>query len=154
MIILNPEGGASITNVQIKGTILFKESPFEVDSLRKFENQEVGKALLKLYDFLKEVTADEAKAYIEDKKKRAFKCKECEFATNVEIALKGHSRKHEAEKRMTDELGIEVVEEGTIEKLSDAEIETQRVQAQRKHLESMGITEEWEDDTPQRGVSM
>ena len=55
---------------------------------------------------------------------------------------------------MTDELGIEVVSEKTTEPLSNEEIERLREEAEKKHLESGGITMQIEDDSPIRGVAM
>lgn len=151
MILLNPEDGAPIQNVQIKGQILFKNKPFEADSMRKFENKQVGEDLVKLFGFLRELTPDESKSYIENKKKRAFKCDRCDFATNVEIALKGHQRKHESEDRLSNELGIEVIDDN-VKIQTNEEIELAREEAERRHLESGGIIAHWEDENVKGAV--
>ena len=154
-ILLNPEDGADIKNVQVKWQTLFKDKSFEVDSMRKIESDEVADDLLHLYEFLKVLeTKEEVGSYLAAKKNRAFKCGKCDFSTSVEIALKGHNRKHESEEKMTDELGIEVVSEKTTEPLSNEEIERLREEAEKKHLESGGITMQIEDDSPIRGVAM
>lgn len=154
-ILLNPTDGAPIKNVQIKGQILFKEKPFEVDSMVKIENDGVADDLLGLFGFLRVLESKEdVQSYLTEKKNRAFKCDKCDFASNVEIALLGHKRKHEAEERMTDDLGIEVISDVKVEPLSPDEIERLREEAEKKHLESGGITAQWEDDSPHRGASM
>lgn len=156
-IILNPEKGAPISNVQIKGQILFKDSPFEVDTMRKIENDEVANSLLKLFGFLEVLDGkDEVKSYLEAKKKRAFKCDRCDFASDVEIALLGHKRKHDSEDNMDKELGIEVIADVKFEQeeIDPEELEKRREEAEKKHLESGGIVGGWEDDTPMRGAIM
>ena len=154
-ILLNPEDGAPITNVQVKGQILFKDKPFGADSMRKIESNEMAEDLLNLFGFLRVLgTKEDVENYIAEKKKRAFRCDKCDFASSVEIALKGHLRKHEAEGRMTDELGIEVVSENIRPELSNEEIELLREEAEKKHLESGGITAKWEDETSSRSAAM
>lgn len=154
-VILNPENGAPIKNVQIRGQIYFKDKPFEADSMRKIENDQVADDLLSLFEFLKVLEDKEAiEEYLSEKKGRAFKCDKCDFASSVEIALKGHQRKHESEDKMTDELGIEVISDVPQEQLSNEELEKRREEAEKRHLESGGITAQWEDDTPVRGRVM
>lgn len=154
-ILLNPEDGSAIQNVQINGQILFKDKPFEVDTMIKVENDDAANELLGIYEFLKVLeTKDDVQGYMTEKKNRAFKCTKCNFATNVEIALKGHNRKHESEEKMTDEFGIEVISFEDRPQLTNDQIEKMREENEKKHLESGGITGGWEDDSPHRGVSM
>lgn len=153
-IILNPESGAPIKNVQVLGQILFKDKPFEVDSLRKIEKDAIANDLLKLFGFLIVLTVDEAKTYVDNKAKRKFKCEKCSFATEEAIALAGHSKKHEKEEKIDKELGIEVIAEQEVEQVSNEELEKRRAEAEKRHLENMGITAQWEDEAPNRGVRM
>src|SRR3990167_5150452 len=154
-IMLNPIAGSPIKNVQIKGQgILFKDKPFEADSLRKIENDEVAGILLKLFEFLVPLTIEEAKSYTESKKKRKFKCEKCTFTSDEQIALAGHNRKHDKEDRIDAELGIEVIGEQEVQEMSDGDIELARKDAEKKHFESLGISAKWEDDVPMRGVVM
>lgn len=110
-ILVNPDNGATITNVQINNTKYFVDKPFEIDSLIKIEDDSVADVILNLYEFVREVSLDEAKKYIEDKEKRKFKCERpgCDMATTTELTFKKHMEKHEREEQLDKELGIQVI---------------------------------------------
>lgn len=154
-VLVNPEDGAPIKNVQVRGaTVLFKDEPFETDTMKKVDD-EIADDLLSLYGFLKVLeTKEDIEAYLKEKKNRAFKCDKCPEAFSVEIALKGHQRKHQSEDKIVDELGIEVLSVKPKEKVDPDELERLREEAERKHLESGGITMSIEDDTPTRATAM
>lgn len=113
-IILNPENGATIQNVQIAGVKYFVEKPFEVDTMIKIEDDTVAEVLLTIYEFLAEMTLDEAKKYKEDKAKRIFKCTKCDMATTTQLTLDKHLEKHAREEQLDKELGIEVIVGNTV----------------------------------------
>lgn len=113
-IILNPENGSDIQNVQIAGVKYFDEKPFEVDTMIKIEDDNVADVLLTLYEFLAELSLDEAKKYKEDKAKRIFKCDKCDMATTTQLALDKHLEKHAREEQLDKELGIEVISGKTL----------------------------------------
>lgn len=155
-IILNPEKGAPIRNVQIQGQILFKDTPFEIDTMIKVENDKSADDLLRLYGFL-EVLKDkqEVKAYMSSKKARAFKCEQCPSAFSEKVALEDHKKKHLSDGKMDNELGIEVIADIPKEEVvSNEELNKRREEAEKKHLESGGITGGWEDDAPPRRAVM
>lgn len=150
-VILNPENGAVIKNVQVKGQILFTDSVFEPDSLKKIEDDETAEDLLALFGFLQELgTKEEIESYLNEKKNRAYKCPKCNFASSAKIGLEGHFRKHDAEERLVDELGIEIVQRKEEKMLTPDQLEAVRAENERRHLDSMGITMSVEDDIPSR----
>ena len=70
---------------------------------------ETGEALLGTYPFLQDLSSNDAiKLKEELENKKAFACKYCNFSSNAEIALKGHTRTHkaviEAEKTIDPEI--------------------------------------------------
>ena len=109
MIIYNPENGAEIKNVYFENVLYFSEKEgktFKPDSLLNVGDRE-GLFFTTLFEFLREVTPEEAKKIIE-KQNAEFKCDQCEFRTATKIALSGHNRSHE-NKTSVDELGIPVL---------------------------------------------
>ena len=59
---------------------------------------ETGEALLGTYPFLQDLSSSDAIRIKEElENKKPFACKYCNFSSNAEIALKGHTRTHKAE---------------------------------------------------------
>ncbi len=123
-IIKNPEHGGEIKKIWYKDVLYFEE-PFKPGDVVKIEQDDVAVFMLNLYDFLEEITKEEAVKYLEEVKNAKFKCDECGQKFSIEIALLGHKRKHEKEARLDDELGIPVIK-GKVQKIESVEeVDTQ-----------------------------
>lgn len=107
MIILNPENGTEIKKVY-KDSVLYFEEGFKPDSIVKVDD-EVGRFVLDLYGFLRELTKEGAIQYLNDKKNLKFKCPDCGIRFGAEKAFLEHKETHVLEQKLDDELGIPVI---------------------------------------------
>ena len=143
-ILLNPEAGAPIQDIQINGKKYFTEKPWEVNSIKKFENDIVADTFRGLFEFLIELTLDEAKTHIEDQKRRSYKCTKCDLKTTTQLALDKHLEKHAKEEELEKELGVEAVS-GEGEEKSPESQDTQSIldsQAKNEGLIGEGLVDE------------
>lgn len=111
-IILNPESGAEIKNIFLDSVKYFDSSKgeeFKVGTMVKVED-ELAAHIMNLCEFVVELSKEEALEYKNNQK--LFNCDKCDFKTNTQIALLGHNRKHVAESKLDDELGIPVIKSG------------------------------------------
>lgn len=109
-ILLNPEAGAPIQDIQILSKKYFTDKPWEVNTIKKFDNDKVADAFEELYEFLVPLSLDEAKTYIEDQKRHSYKCDKCDLKTTTQLALDKHLEKHAKEEALEKELGVESVD--------------------------------------------
>lgn len=107
-ILLNPKIGAIISDVQIKGQKYFPEG-WEVNSVKKFEDDEVARVLQDLYGFLVEFSLEEAEQYLVDEKKKKYACEKCDYVGVSEELLKKHLEKHIKDEELEKSLGLETV---------------------------------------------
>ena len=124
-IILNPDNGAEIKNVFLDSVKYFDSSKgeeFKVGTMVKVEDN-LAAHIMSLYEFVTELSKDEALAYKVKQEKSKFKCEKCDFKTDTQIALLGHNRKHVSEAKLDDELGIPVIKsvEGVKEEVNTQE---------------------------------
>lgn len=100
MILKNPKNGAPVSDLWLFNKYYLDSKKGEVfkpgDTLQFEDN--IGVYLKKLYAFLEEMSLDEAKQMVEDRKK-PFACEHCEFRADTKIAVIGHSRKHNLVKK-------------------------------------------------------
>lgn len=96
-IIFNPlKGkpiGAGYNDFVYEGEKIEAHLPGEV---KQYEENK-AQTLLDIFGFLTEVTPDEAKKIAETPKQGTFKCKYCDFSTDLKVALIGHTKKHKEE---------------------------------------------------------
>lgn len=153
-ILLNPSEGAPVSDVQVAGQILFKDKPFETESVVKIEDDKVADTILSLFEFLQEVSAETAKNFIEKKKAAKFKCDKCDYASDDEKKLQGHSLHHAKEAKIDAELGIPVIGISAREELSPDEKAKKADEFEKQDLARAGISGGWEDDSPMKGKAM
>ena len=107
MIILkNPKNGAPIQNLWIYDQFYLDEKKGEVfapNSIMQFEDK-IANYLKYLYNFLEEVSIEDAKGYVENQKK-SFACTECDYRSDQKIGLIGHMRGHQTQEKV--QKGIE-----------------------------------------------
>lgn len=82
----------------------------KVGEIKKFPD-EVGRNMIRLIEFLVEVTPKNIAQIKREKEAKVFKCDKCDFETDTRISLLGHSRKHTGEEEQSEEL--KDVEEAT-----------------------------------------
>lgn len=104
-IILNPDLGASISNVTYEGVAYFADKNFEPGSVFKFEDERTADFFLDTFRFLTEISVEEAKKILGTP---ALKCEQCDYTTRNKGSLTAHLKKHAAEAEL-DEIGIPVV---------------------------------------------
>lgn len=94
VILYNPlsPNPVDIKNFRLAG--IGEIEPHLAGELKQYP-EDVAEKLVETYEFLQEKTAEEAKKILENKGK-TLKCDfvGCEFATDVPVALAGHSRTH------------------------------------------------------------
>lgn len=122
-ILLNPKIGAIIKEVQIQGQVYFPEG-WEVDTIKKFEDDSVAGDFQELYGFLVEFTLEDAERHLEDKNKKTFTCDKCDYVTVSEESLKKHTDKHLKDEELEKTLGLETVK--TTKKLKETEKDLQK----------------------------
>lgn len=89
----------------------------KVGEMKKFPD-EVGKAMLRLMEFLIEVTDKNIKDIKKELEQKLFKCDKCDFETDTRISLLGHSRKHMNEVVNNEDMKVvqDAVPQGTFKK--------------------------------------
>jgi hypothetical protein len=73
----NPTDGAPIRKVWLEGVQYFTDEAFEIDTILQLDDN-LADFLLRIFEFLKEVSKDEA-AKLATQKKEEFKCDVCDF---------------------------------------------------------------------------
>jgi hypothetical protein len=89
----NPTDGAPIRKVWLEGVQYFTDEAFEIDTILQLDDN-LADFLLRIFEFLKEVSKDEA-AKLATQKKEEFKCDVCDFKTTAKIGLISHKKIHE-----------------------------------------------------------
>ena len=91
VILYNPSNGALIEHFrhQRVGEI----APHAPGELKQYD-EDIAKELLTIFGFLVEKTPQEAQYILDKPKEAAYKCKYCDFSTDVRVALFGHMRSH------------------------------------------------------------
>lgn len=105
-IIYNPQDGAPISNFIFNNVLVDTHYPDRYEMPNgKLANGLVqyddftGEEILETYQFLKELSAEQAKEILERPEDPRYKCgfKDCDFATDTAVALSGHKKKHAKE---------------------------------------------------------
>lgn len=105
-ILLNPDTGAPINDVVYNGTAYFSgRESFRIGTLFKFEDDKTADFFMKTFEFLQELSTDDAKKFMSFTK---LKCSTCGFETRIKSELEQHAKEHAKDKEL-DELGIPVV---------------------------------------------
>lgn len=103
-ILYNPPNGLPVGENYngwiFEGTELEDHVPGE---LKQYPD-DMADAILEAFGFFKELQPDEAQKILDDPNK--FKCEKCDFSTNAQIALLGHTRKHEKEDKIKEAIPV------------------------------------------------
>lgn len=146
-ILHNPDNGGTIKNINFEGTYYFTSregNEFHIGDVVKIEDDKAADWMKGIYGFLREVTVDEAKKIKEDREKNKLKCDKCDYKTDNEKSLQGHSLHHSKEEKIDKELGIRVVS-GSRPEAKVKEVETQDIidaEASRDGLIGEGLVVE------------
>lgn len=150
MILYNPEDGAPIHDISFKGVYYFMlrdNLEFKPGDIIKIED-EVGEFIKEVYGFVKEVSAVEAKNIKDRKERSKFKCEKegCDFSSDDEKKLKGHSLHHQKEDKMDAELGIRIVSgrtrSGEIKRMTTQDLIDADAESESGGLVGEGLVEE------------
>lgn len=100
-ILYNPTDGAPITSFIFNGRLIDSHLPDGQNSsngLMQYED-DVAEEIMETYQFLRELTKEQAVEMIENPPEPQYKCDfpGCDFSTRVKVALSSHSRKHAKE---------------------------------------------------------
>lgn len=149
MILYNPENGAPIKNFPFEGITYFLEKDnqvFKPGDIVRIDDERAAAYIKETYGFLEEKTKIEAKNILDKKASYTFACDKCDYKTDTNDKLKGHSIHHAREAKLDDELGIPVItgfkKEG---QASDESVDRQRIidaEGGRDGLIGEGLVEE------------
>ena len=105
IILLNPKKpkGSDISGFMAKGAAVEDHKTGEI---KQYEDS-IAKALVKTFEFLEELTPQQAEKYLAEPKVGEFKCEYCDFSTDVKVALAGHMRSHKNEIAKANEPAID-----------------------------------------------
>jgi len=152
-ILLNPDSGAPITDYTPVNSVTFftEGDSWKPGNVMQFEDDIVANRFLENFQFLVEITPDEAKVWLEAKK---LTCGSCDFVTRKQDELDTHMKTH-AKAQELSELGIPVIrKQKTVEELQRTVSDLQRKidsDAETDGLtEGTGLT----DDRPVKNVIM
>lgn len=156
-ILLNPEApkGAPIKEytVRVSGNSIVsfpKDKPFQPGSLFQFDDDEEGQAYLDNFQFLEELTPEEAKKFLSMEKHR---CDQCDYQAYSKAEVDRHIKAHGVSHELSD-LGIPVIkkQQNMAQLNSSVEDLQKQIDAQDKAdgLEGAGII----DDKPIKTVVM
>lgn len=147
-ILLNPEAGAPIHEIQISGAKYFTEGDFKTDSIVKIEDDSVADTLLGIYGFLLEITPDEAKSF-NNRQQNSLKCDKCDFTTIDKDKFTLHKKQHEAEEALDKELNIPII---GAKKVKQSNVDSQKQIDEQGKNEGLDVGEGLVDESPKIGA--
>ncbi len=125
-LLYNPPHGSEIKDIYYKDKLYFnskENQSFKVEDIVKIED-EIADFICSLCGFVEEITLQKAKAILEAKKNNIFKCDKCNYSTDNELKLRGHTLSHAKEAKIDEELGIPIITAKTDE--NKTEVDTQK----------------------------